>query len=160
MEYQSGLTLSNVTDSRASRRSMIGFKKSSQSQKWSFFELNFSDIIFGTASSRQWNPIFGQHRRPKLASGFGLPHNVRGVQNEQKTASSPAAQAASAQYCYVPNPLAHAAGNTTNRCNRILMVSTARALPLSSQSRLRHAPSSTTTCLVEDKGSRCLGESK
>ena len=134
MEYQSGLTLSNVTDSRASRRSMIGFKKSSQSQKWSFFELNFSDIIFGTASSRQWNPIFGQHRRPKLASGFGLPHNVRGVQNEQKTASSPAAQAASAQYCCcVPYPLAHASGITTSRWNRIiLVVSTTRALPLSS----------------------------
>ena len=44
------------------------------------------------------------------------------------------------------------------RWDRILMVSTTRALPLSSQLRLRHSPSSATTCLVEDEGSRRLGK--
>ena len=49
-------------------------------------------------------------------------------------------------------------GITTSRWNRMIMVSTTRALPLSSQYRLRHSPSSTTNRLVEDKGSRCLGD--
>ena len=44
-----------------------------------FFQPFFSDIIFGAASIRKWSPTFGQHRRPKLASGFGFPHIAGGT---------------------------------------------------------------------------------
>ena len=48
-------------------------------RKWYFFEQFFSDTIFETAPSRKWSPYCGQHRRPKLASGFVFPHNVGGT---------------------------------------------------------------------------------
>ena len=85
-------------------------------------------IIFRTAPSRNW--------RPKLASEFGFAHIVEGtsVQMSRKQQhSNTAAQAASAQYCCVPYPIAHASGITTSRWNGVVMVSTTRALPPSSQ---------------------------
>ena len=43
------------------------------------FEPNFSGIIFGTASSWKWSPMFGRNRRPNLASGYRFPHSVGGT---------------------------------------------------------------------------------
>ena len=85
----------------------------------------FSDIIFGTASMRKWSPIFGQHRRPKLASGFGFPHIMGGasVQMSRKQQHS-STQAASAQYlllCPIPP---RASGIITSRWNRTVMAAT------------------------------------
>ena len=56
-------------------------------------------------------------------------------------------------------PLAHTSGLNTSRWDRIVMVTTKRDLPLSSQSRLQHSPKKRHALLlvvVEDEDSRRL----
>ena len=55
-------------------------------------------------------------------------------------------------------PLAHASGLTTSRWDRIVMVTTTRALPLSSQSRLHHSPNTRHTLLLRARICRGRGQ--
>ena len=76
--------------------------------------------------------------------------------SEQATRTDRRTRAAAADSRH---PLAHASVLTTSRRDMILMVTTTRALPLSSQSRLHHSPSARHTLLlvfVEDEDSRRL----
>ena len=104
---------------------------------------NFSDLFVSEDGVWIW-VVMGFHRLWEATSV---------VENKPKAVVQPASicQATGVLLllvvlCYPP---ARASGITTSRSDGIVMVSTTRALPLSSQLRLRHSPSSTTTCLVE-----------
>ena len=115
---------------------------------------------FRVAFRDGFRPEMGVHFRiyvcPKITSGSGFSQVVGGNKrcNKPKTAGNSVLLLAVPRY-----PPARASGITCLR-DRTVMVSTTRALPLSSQLRLRHSPILTTTCLDEDEeeGSRRLGE--
>ena len=89
-------------------------------RKWGFAGPFFSAIILETVFIRKWSPIFGQHGRPKLASGMlhrhGFPHIVGGT---------------SVQMCRKQQYETHLSAKQA-------AVSTARCAPLPTRARLRH----------------------
>ena len=121
----------------------------------------FSDI-FGTASSRKRSPIFGQHRRPKLASGFGFPHIVGGTnfQTSRKQQHSSTSPICSVLLYPIPPRARLRHHHEPMESDRDGADYESLASVLEVAIAAFTTVNSTTTCLVEDKGSRCLGESR
>ena len=148
---------------------LYGPEKGSFRASFRFFRVR-SYLVHINSFRACLHPEMGVHFRiclcPKMASGFdrdGFPQVVAG---NKRCNSKPETAVQAASICLVTGtlllvvpryPPARASGITTSRWDRIVMVLTTRALPLSSQLGWRHSPSSTTTYLIEDEGSRRLG---
>ena len=123
----------------------------------------FRAICFRIALSRRFLPgnggpfsdIYVSEDGVWVLGRDGFPQVVSG----NKRCNKPKQQATGVLLLALPRcPPPRASAITTYRWDRTVMVSATRALPLSSYLRLRHSPSSTTTCLVGDEGSRRLGQ--
>ena len=136
-----------------------------QKQASTFMDLKlvfFQSVFFGCRSRAGLHPEMGINFRCigvqkwRLDLGRdGFPQVVSG----NKRCNKPKQQATGVLLLALPRcPPPRASAITTYRWDRTVMVSATRALPLSSYLRLRHSPSSTTTCLVGDEGSRRLGQ--
>ena len=110
-------------------------------------------LVWDTYCARKWGLHLDHEGFPQVMGGYKRCNKPK-----------PAVQVAS--ICQATGVLqfdvpgyrpACASSITTSRWDRIVMVLTTRALPLSSQLGWRHSPSSTTTYLIEDEGSRRLG---
>ena len=110
-------------------------------------------LVWDTYCARKWGLHLDHEGFPQVMGGYKRCNKPKpAVQVASICQATGVLRLAVSHY-----PPARASGITTNPWDRIVMVPNTRALPLSSQLRLRHSPSSTATCLAEDEGSRHLG---